>query len=82
MNSPCCRTPRAARTARRARRFPDRFALRQAQGVIDGLGLHSGDVLNCPYPIFHSDAADKVEKFRLRQQGADGAWNRECPHGR
>lgn len=34
-----------------------RFVLRQAQGVIDGLGLTPDDVLYCPYPMFHLDAA-------------------------
>lgn len=34
-----------------------RFVLRQAQGVIDGLGLRPDDVLYCPYPMFHLDAA-------------------------
>ena len=35
----------------------NRFVLRQAQGVIDGLGLRADDVLYCPYPMFHLDAA-------------------------
>ena len=35
----------------------NRFVLRQAQGVIDGLGLRRDDVLYCPYPMFHLDAA-------------------------
>lgn len=34
-----------------------RFVLRQAQGVIDGLQLRADDVLYCPYPMFHLDAA-------------------------
>ena len=34
-----------------------RFVLAQASGVIDGLGLKSDDVLYCPYPLFHLDAA-------------------------
>lgn len=34
-----------------------RFVLGQAQGVIEGLGLHADDVLYCPYPLFHLDAA-------------------------
>lgn len=34
-----------------------RFVLRQAQGVIDGLELRADDVLYCPYPMFHLDAA-------------------------
>lgn len=34
-----------------------RFVLAQAAGVIDGLGLRSDDVLYCPYPLFHLDAA-------------------------
>ncbi|HMA09576.1 MAG TPA: AMP-binding protein [Ramlibacter sp.] len=34
-----------------------RFVLRQAQGVIEGLQLRADDVLYCPYPMFHLDAA-------------------------
>jgi crotonobetaine/carnitine-CoA ligase len=34
-----------------------RFVLAQAAGVIEGLGLHRDDVLYCPYPLFHLDAA-------------------------
>lgn len=34
-----------------------RFVLAQAQLVIEGLGLTSDDVLYCPYPMFHLDAA-------------------------
>lgn len=34
-----------------------RFVLLQAAGVIDGLGLRADDVLYCPYPLFHLDAA-------------------------
>jgi carnitine-CoA ligase len=34
-----------------------RFVLGQAQGVIEGLGLTPRDVLYCPYPLFHLDAA-------------------------
>ena len=34
-----------------------RFVLRHAQGVIEGLGLRPDDVLYCPYPMFHLDAA-------------------------
>jgi crotonobetaine/carnitine-CoA ligase len=41
----------------KAAMISNRFVLRQAQGVIDGLGLHAGDVLYCPYPMFHLDAA-------------------------
>lgn len=41
----------------KAVRIPHRFVLRQAQGVIDGLGLRPDDVLYCPYPMFHLDAA-------------------------
>ena len=37
--------------------IPHRYVLRQAQGVIDGLGLRTDDVLYCPYPLFHLDAA-------------------------
>jgi len=34
-----------------------RFVLAQAAGVIEGLGLRTDDVLYCPYPLFHLDAA-------------------------
>jgi len=34
-----------------------RFVLAQAAGVIEGLGLRADDVLYCPYPLFHLDAA-------------------------
>jgi carnitine-CoA ligase len=34
-----------------------RFVLMQAAGVIEGLGLRADDVLYCPYPLFHLDAA-------------------------
>ncbi|MCG3188287.1 MAG: Long-chain-fatty-acid--CoA ligase [Burkholderiaceae bacterium] len=34
-----------------------RFVLGQAEGVIEGLGLRTDDVLYCPYPLFHLDAA-------------------------
>ncbi len=41
----------------KAAMIPHRFVLAQARGVIDGLGLKSDDVLYCPYPMFHLDAA-------------------------
>ena len=41
----------------KAVRIPHRYVLRQAQGVIDGLSLRTDDVLYCPYPLFHLDAA-------------------------
>ncbi len=34
-----------------------RFVLAQAAGVVEGLGLREDDVLYCPYPLFHLDAA-------------------------
>ena len=34
-----------------------RFVLVQAAGVVEGLGLTRDDVLYCPYPLFHLDAA-------------------------
>jgi len=34
-----------------------RFVLRQAQVMIDALALRRDDVLYCPYPMFHLDAA-------------------------
>jgi crotonobetaine/carnitine-CoA ligase len=41
----------------KAAMISNRFVLRQAQGVIDGLQLRPDDVLYCPYPMFHLDAA-------------------------
>lgn len=41
----------------KAAMIPNRFVLRHAQGVIDGLKLTPDDVLYCPYPMFHLDAA-------------------------
>lgn len=41
----------------KAVRISHRFVLRQARGVIEGLGLRPNDVLYCPYPLFHLDAA-------------------------
>lgn len=41
----------------KAVRISHRFVLRQAQGVIEGLELRPDDVLYCPYPLFHLDAA-------------------------
>lgn len=41
----------------KAVRISHRFVLRQARGVIEGLGLRPDDVLYCPYPLFHLDAA-------------------------
>jgi carnitine-CoA ligase len=34
-----------------------RFVLAQAASAIEGLGLRADDVLYCPYPLFHLDAA-------------------------
>lgn len=41
----------------KAAMIPHRFVLAQADGVIEGLGLRPDDVLYCPYPLFHLDAA-------------------------
>ena len=41
----------------KAAMISNRFVLRHGQGVIDGLKLRSDDVLYCPYPMFHLDAA-------------------------
>ena len=41
----------------KAAMIPHRFVLGQAAGVIEGLGLTPRDVLYCPYPLFHLDAA-------------------------
>lgn len=51
-----------------------RFVLSQADGVIAGLGLHSDDVLYCPYPLFHLDAAvmTVAPALRLRCVAAIG----------
>ncbi|KAL2203969.1 acetyl-CoA synthetase-like protein [Sarocladium strictum] len=32
------------------------YFILQAQALIDGCGLHSEDVLYCPFPLFHADA--------------------------
>lgn len=51
-----------------------RFVLSQADGVIEGLGLRADDVLYCPYPLFHLDAAVMtiVPALRLRCVAAIG----------
>lgn len=51
-----------------------RFVLSQADGVIQGLGLREDDVLYCPYPLFHLDAAvmTVVPALRLRCVAAIG----------
>lgn len=41
----------------KAAMIPHRFVLGQAESVIEGLGLTPRDVLYCPYPLFHLDAA-------------------------
>ena len=41
----------------KAAMIPHRFVLGQAESVIDGLRLRPDDVLYCPYPLFHLDAA-------------------------
>ncbi len=41
----------------KAAQISNRFVLRHGQGVIDGLHLRPDDVLYCPYPMFHLDAA-------------------------
>jgi crotonobetaine/carnitine-CoA ligase len=41
----------------KAAMISNRFVLAQAGSVIDGLGLRDDDVLYCPYPLFHLDAA-------------------------
>jgi crotonobetaine/carnitine-CoA ligase len=47
-----------------------RFVLRQAQVMIDGLGLRHDDVLYCPYPMFHLDAAVLTIAPALMLRGA------------
>lgn len=51
-----------------------RFVLSQADGVIAGLGLRPDDVLYCPYPLFHLDAAvmTVAPALRLRCVAAIG----------
>ncbi len=41
----------------KAAMIPQRFVLGQAALTIQGLGLTADDVLYCPYPMFHLDAA-------------------------
>lgn len=41
----------------KAAMIPHRYVLVQAASVIEGLGLTPDDVLYCPYPMFHIDAA-------------------------
>jgi crotonobetaine/carnitine-CoA ligase len=41
----------------KAAMIPHRFVLTHARLVIEGLGLTPDDVLYCPYPLFHLDAA-------------------------
>jgi len=41
----------------KAAMIPHRFVLGQASLMIQGLGLTGDDVLYCPYPMFHLDAA-------------------------
>lgn len=43
--------------ASKAAMLSHRFVLAQAAGVIEGLGLRRDDVLYCPYPLYHLDAA-------------------------
>jgi crotonobetaine/carnitine-CoA ligase len=52
-----------------------RFVLSQADGVVQGLGLREDDVLYCPYPLFHLDAAvmTVAPALRLRCVAAIGA---------
>ncbi len=51
-----------------------RFVLSQADGMIEGLGLRPDDVLYCPYPMFHLDAAvmTLAPALRLRCVAAIG----------
>ena len=51
-----------------------RFVLSQADGVIAGLGLRNDDVLYCPYPLYHLDAAvmTVAPALRLRAVAAIG----------
>ena len=41
----------------KAAMIPHRFVLGHARLVIEGLGLRTDDVLYCPYPMYHLDAA-------------------------
>ena len=51
-----------------------RFVLSQADGVVTGLALRSDDVLYCPYPLYHLDAAvmTVAPALRLRAVAAIG----------
>ena len=51
-----------------------RFVLSQADEVVEGLGLRADDVLYCPYPLFHLDAAvmTVAPALRLRCVAAIG----------
>jgi len=51
-----------------------RFVLSQADGVVAGLGLRNDDVLYCPYPLYHLDAAvmTVAPALRLRAVAAIG----------
>jgi len=54
----------------KAAMIPHRFVLGQAEAVIEGLGLHADDVLYCPYPLFHLDAAVMTIAPALLLRGA------------
>ena len=41
----------------KAAMIPHRFVMGHARLVIEGLGLRADDVLYCPYPMYHLDAA-------------------------
>jgi carnitine-CoA ligase len=55
---PCLLLYTSGTTGRsKAAMISHRFVLAHAAGVIEGLGLRGDDVLYCPYPLFHLDAA-------------------------
>lgn len=55
---PCLLLYTSGSTGRsKAATLSHRFVLLQAAAVIEGLGLKRDDVLYCPYPLFHLDAA-------------------------
>jgi crotonobetaine/carnitine-CoA ligase len=55
---PCLLLYSSGTTGRsKAATIPHRFVLGHGALTIEGLGLRSDDVLYCPYPLFHLDAA-------------------------
>jgi crotonobetaine/carnitine-CoA ligase len=75
-DDPCLLLYTSGTTGRsKAAIIPHRFVLGQAALTIEGLGLRRDDVLYCPYPLFHLDAAvmTLVPALLLRAVAAIGA---------